>query len=83
MSKSVKIYTLSTCGHCKATKKLLSELDVDYDYTDVDKLVGEERKTTIEDVRRLNPKISFPTIVIGDKIIVGHKENEIREALGL
>lgn len=83
MSKSVKIYTLSTCGHCKATKRLLSELNVDYDYTDVDTLVGEERKTAIEDVRRLNPKTSFPTIVIGDKIIVGHKEDEIKEALGL
>jgi glutaredoxin-like protein NrdH len=82
MAKPVKIYTLSTCGHCKATKRLLNELNVDYDYTDVDTLIGEERKTAIEDVRRLNPKISFPTIVIGDKIIVGHKENEIKEALG-
>ena len=25
MDKPVKIYTLSTCSHCKATKKLLDE----------------------------------------------------------
>jgi len=34
-------------------------------------------------VRKLNPRCSFPTIIIGDKVIVGHKEDEIKEALGL
>ncbi|HBZ57292.1 MAG TPA: glutaredoxin family protein, partial [Syntrophobacteraceae bacterium] len=26
----VKIYTLSTCGHCKSTKKLLSDCGIEY-----------------------------------------------------
>ena len=38
---------------------------------------------TIDDVRKLNPKCSFPTIVIGGKVIIGFNEPEIREALGL
>ena len=37
----------------------------------------------MEEVRKFNPSCSFPTIVIGDKIIVGHKEDEIKAALGL
>jgi glutaredoxin len=79
----IKIYTLSTCGHCKSTKKLLGECGVQYEFTDVDLLDGEERRRILEEVRGFNPKCSFPTIIIGEKVIVGYKEDEIKEALGL
>ena len=81
--EQVKMYTLSTCGHCKATKRFLDECRIKYEFTDVDLLQGEERKAILEDVRKFNPRCSFPTIIIGDKVIVGFKENEIKEALGL
>jgi glutaredoxin len=83
MASDVKIYTLSTCSHCKSTKKFLDACAVQYDFTDVDLLEGEERMAILEDVKRWNPRCSFPTIIIGDKVIVGYKENEIKEALGL
>ena len=83
MQKKVEMYSLSTCSHCKATKKFLNKCEKEYDFTDVDLLKGEERKAILEEVRALNPKCSFPTIKIGDKIIVGFKEDEIREALKL
>ena len=83
MEKPVKIYSLSTCSHCKATKKLLNECQIEYEFEDVDLLEGDERAAILEDVKKLNPRCSFPTIVIGDKVIVGYKENEIKEALGL
>jgi glutaredoxin len=54
-----------------------------YEFVDVDLLEGEERKAILEDVRKFNPKCSFPTIIIGDKVIVGFKEEEIKKALGL
>lgn len=79
----VKIYSLSTCSHCKSTKKFLSDCTVLYDFVDVDLLEGQERKAILEDVKKFNPKCSFPTIIIGDKVIVGFKENVIKEALGL
>jgi len=81
--KPVKIYSLSTCSHCKSTKKLLNDCTVKYDFVDVDLLEGDERKAILEDVRKFNPKCSFPTIIIGEKVIVGFKEQEIKEALGL
>jgi glutaredoxin-like protein NrdH len=83
MEKPVKLYTLSTCSHCKATKKLLSDCQVKYEFTDVDLLEGEERAAVLDDVRRLNPRCSFPTIIIGDTVIVGYQEDKIKEALGL
>ena len=83
MEKPVKIYSLSTCSHCKSTKKLLDDCRVKYEFEDVDLLKGEERAAILEDVKKWNPRCSFPTIIIGDKVIVGYKEHEIREALGL
>lgn len=81
--KPIKIYSLSTCSHCKSTKKFLSECTVQYDYVDVDTLEGDERKAILDDVKKLNPKCSFPTIIIGETVIVGYKEGEIKEALGM
>jgi glutaredoxin len=81
--KPIKMYSLSTCSHCKSTKKLLNDCTVIYEFIDVDLLEGEERRAILEDVKKFNPKCSFPTIIIGDKVIVGFKEKEIKEALGL
>jgi glutaredoxin len=83
MPKPVKMYTLSTCSHCKATKKFLDSCAVQYEFTDVDLLDGEERVAILEDIRQWNPKCTFPTIIIGDTVVVGYREDEIREALGL
>ena len=80
---AVKLYTLSTCSHCKNTKQYLNNLGVSYDFIDVDLLQGQERADMIDEVKRYNPAVSFPTILIGDRSIIGFKENEIREALGL
>ena len=81
-NKDVKVFSLSTCSHCKATKKYLSDCTIKYEFVDVDLLKGDERKAIIEDVKKFNPRCSFPTIIIGDKVIVGFKEKEIKEALG-
>ncbi len=80
---SVTMYSLSTCSHCRSTKKFLGECGVKYEFTDVDLLEGDERRAILEDVKKFNPRCSFPTIVIGEKVIVGYKEEEIKEALGL
>jgi len=83
MAQTVKMYTLSTCGHCRAAKKFIGDHGVMHDFTDVDLLTGEERKSVIEEVRKINPQCSFPTILIGEVVIVGYNEGAIREALGL
>ena len=79
----VKIFSLSTCSHCKATKKFIDDCTIKYEFVDVDLLEGDERKAIIEDVKKFNPRCSFPTIIIGEKVIVGFKEKEIKEALGM
>lgn len=77
----ITLYALSTCIWCRKTKELLTGLNVAFDYVYVDLLRGEERSKTVEEVRRHNPDLSFPTLVIEDRCIVGYKEKEIKEAL--
>ncbi|UCG12853.1 MAG: glutaredoxin family protein [Deltaproteobacteria bacterium] len=83
MELPVTMYSLSTCTHCRSVKKLLDECTVQYEFTDVDLLKGKERQIILEDVKKFNPKCSFPTIIIGETVIVGYKEKDIKEALGI
>ncbi len=79
----VKLYTLSTCSHCKEVKKFLEGCTVKYEFTDVDMAGAKDRAAILADLRKLNPECSFPTIIIGDRVIVGNREREIKEALGI
>lgn len=81
-SGNVMLYALSTCGWCQRTKSLLNDLGVEYCYLDMDKSAGDEKEKAIKEVRKWNPDVNFPTIVIDDKYcIIGFKEDEIREVL--
>jgi glutaredoxin-like protein NrdH len=77
------LYALSTCVWCKKTKKLLTDLGVDFHYVYVDLLERDEIEKVLNDVKLHNPARSFPTVVIDDKIcIIGYNEAMIREVLG-
>jgi glutaredoxin-like protein NrdH len=78
-----KLYTLSTCSHCKSCKRFLGDCGIEYEFTDVDLLPDEDRQEVIEEIKKLTTRCAFPTIIIGEKIIVGFKEAEIRAALGM
>lgn len=79
----IKLYALSTCSHCKSTKKLLNKNDIKYEIFEVDTCPADQRGKLIDEVKQYNPACSFPTLVIGDKVIVGYRENEIKEALSI
>jgi glutaredoxin-like protein NrdH len=77
----VKLYALSTCIRCKHTRELLDSLSADYDCIYVDRLSGPGRSEAINKVKQINPQLSFPTLVIGERVIVGFKKGEIKQAL--
>jgi glutaredoxin len=62
-------------------KQFLKDLGADFESVEVDLLQGEERKATIEEVKKYNLRVSFPTTVIGDTVVVGDKQDKIKEAL--
>ena len=78
----IVVYALSTCPWCRKVKALLDELGVAYDFLDVDLLDDTEESKIKPEVLKYNPRYSFPTVVLGEKVIIGFKEDEIREALG-
>lgn len=77
----IVLYALSTCIWCEKTKKLLTSEGVGFQYIYVDLLKGKDRSEALEQVEHYNPGCSFPTLVIGEKCIVGFREKEIKEAL--
>jgi glutaredoxin-like protein NrdH len=81
--KNVRLFTLTTCSHCKEVKELLFQNRIPYNSTDVDLVAKEERKAIYEEMDLYNPDRTFPTIVIDDTVIIGKKEDEILKALGL
>ncbi len=80
---TVFMYALSTCVWCKRTKALLNELQVEYDYLDVDLESPEERDRAVAQMARHNPARNFPTVVINDKdVVVGFHPERLKELLG-
>jgi glutaredoxin-like protein NrdH len=80
----IVIYALSTCGWCRKTKLFFEELGIEYNYVDVDLEEGVYRESLIEEIKKWNPKLSFPTVVIDKKkCITGFNEDGIKEAIGL
>lgn len=79
----IKLYTLSTCSHCRRAKRFFKDNGIDMEFQDIDLLTGEERERVMAEVRKLNPDCTFPTICIDDTIIVGFQEELLRRKLGL
>lgn len=83
MVGNVKVYALSTCPYCKRTKRFLDEHGIPYDATEVDMLDDDGQEAALVEVERLTGRRSFPVVVIGSEVIVGHDEERLRRALGL
>lgn len=81
--KHVILYSLSTCVYCQAIKKMLEDLNVSFHCVQADELNPEQKKKAIHDLRAVNPKCSFPTVVVGDEVITGYKVQEIKEKIGV
>lgn len=81
MSKTVKVYALSTCVHCKQCKEYLDTVGQKYECVYVDRLSGEDRKKAVEDIKKVNPKLSFPTVLVEEEVIIGFDKGELEKLL--
>lgn len=79
------LYGLSTCIHCRHTREFLEAENIPFDLVYVDNLDGADRDKAVEQVRKYNPRISFPTLVVdgGKEVIVGFQPEAIKEAVYL
>ncbi len=77
------LYALSTCVHCRNAQKMLAEQGIQFDCIYVDLLEGAARSQVVEDVRKINPRLSFPTMLCENgKVLVGVSREDIKEVFG-
>lgn len=79
-AKKITLYALSTCPVCKRTASLLSEMGLEFEKVEVDRLDSGEQWLMSKEVKKYNPLNTYPTLVITD-VIVGFNEDKIRRAL--
>ena len=80
---TARLYALSTCTHCKALIEFLQENEVEFSFVNIDELEGKERRDMVKEVKRFNPRCTFPTLVAGEQVVVGFRIEEIKEVLNL
>jgi glutaredoxin len=83
MAENIKVYALSTCPYCKRTKRFLDEHKVKYEAVDVDLLDDDSQDVALKEIEKLTGRQSFPVVVVGKDVIVGHNEAELRRCLRL
>ncbi|HOX42057.1 MAG TPA: glutaredoxin family protein [Myxococcota bacterium] len=82
--RRVRLYALSTCGWCRKTKAFLEGHQVEYECFDIDLLEGEAKEAARDAVGKLNPRRSYPTIIVDDdEVVVGFDEDKLKQLLGL
>ena len=79
----VKLLVLTTCLQCRTLKDLLTKHNVEYESTDVDLLVKDERDELFDEMKDYNAKKAFPVTFIGQDIIIGYQKSLILDTLGL
>jgi glutaredoxin-like protein NrdH len=80
--KRVRLYSLSTCPTCKRVKKFLDGYNIKYELIEVDLLDSGEQWVTSKEVKKYNPTVTYPTLVI-EEVVLGLDEEAIKNALGI
>ncbi len=76
------MYALTTCQHCRNTRKFLDESHAQYTCIYLDEFDTDQRHELMEVVRTYNPRGTFPTILFPNgKVIVGYRRQLLLEAL--
>ncbi len=80
----VLMYAISTCGWCKRAKRTLNDMNVEYEYVDIDLCSPEDKEKIRAEITRRGGRLLFPTIIINNEVLLTNPtEKELREALGI
>jgi len=78
----VKIYTLSTCPHCKEAKKFLKEHKIEFENIEVD-----NNKKAVEEMYKKSKQYGVPVIEIRKNykvyVIAGFDELKLKQVLNI
>ncbi|MBF0456905.1 MAG: glutaredoxin family protein [Nitrospirae bacterium] len=79
--KKTVLFALSTCPSCRKTKEFLTKNNIEFVLAEMDTLDIESRDKLLLEVKKYNPRETFPTIVVdgGRTVIVGFNETAIKK----
>ena len=77
------LMAISTCPRCDRMKKFLKMNGIKATIIDIDLLPLDEKKTHMRFLQPINPRLSFPTLVVGDLAVVGEDYEGVKEVLKL
>ncbi len=77
------LMAISTCPRCARMKQFLQMHGIKAKIVDVDLLPMDEKKSHMRFLQPINPRLSFPTLIVGDLAVVGEDYDGVKEVLGL
>lgn len=77
------LMAISTCPRCARMKQFLQMHEIKAKIVDVDLLPMDEKKAHMRFLQPINPRLSFPTLIVGDLAVVGEDYDAVKEVLGL
>lgn len=80
---AIKVYALTTCPYCRMARQYLDDKGVRYEVVEVDTLRSDEKRSAVEEVRRLSGGTSFPVLVADGEVVVGFDRVRIGELVGV
>ena len=77
------LMAISTCPRCQRMKKFLEMHSVKATIVDIDFLPPDEKRVHMRFLQPINPRLSFPTLIVGELAVVGEDYDGVKEVLGL
>jgi len=77
----VLMYTLSTCPWCRKTKQFFMDKNIPFEFVDYDVASDGEQDSIVADMRKHTDHISFPYVVIGDRVVQGYDPDKYEQIL--
>ncbi|MCJ7633526.1 glutaredoxin [Candidatus Bathyarchaeota archaeon] len=66
------------------TKKFLKDNGIEYEYVDLDLCSEEDRQKIRQDIQKRKGRLSYPTIIIDDTILInGFMKDRLKEVLDI
>lgn len=76
MGRSVKLYTINDCPHCKSARNFLHQNRIPF--TDYDVAFNKQKAA---EMKKISGAMSVPVIDIDGEIITGFDEDRLKKAL--
>lgn len=81
LTDDIILFGLSTCMWCKKTIRFLGEKNVSYSKIFVDLLSLPQKNRVREEVKKYNKRLSYPTVKVKEKVVIGYDKEKLEEAL--